>query len=131
MVAEKKKTLTNEELAECARLKSKWNEHKKSGRFSSQESLGAAMGISQGAVTQYFNGHTRIGDLTLFKFAHYLGFNPEDVRPGFYRQHPELILDEKQLTSEELILLGKLRILQSLGDDALDRVEALIRALDN
>lgn len=131
MAAEKKKSLTEEELAECARLKALWNKHKKSGRFSSQESLGAAMDISQGAVTQYLNGHTRIGDLTLFKFAHYLGFSPEDVRPGFYRKHPELIVDEKQLSAEELILLGKLRILQDLGDDALDRVEALIRALDN
>jgi len=125
-----KKELSKAELAECSRLKSIW-ESKKDELGLTQETLGALLGMSQGAVTQYLNGHTRIGDLTLFKFAYHIKFDPEDVRPKFYANHPELRPhDSEPLSQDDLSLLEKVRRISELDDDSANAIESLLSVLE-
>jgi predicted alpha/beta-hydrolase family hydrolase len=129
-VVNKKKKLTKEEQAECARLKKAWLRQKDVVGIASQEKLGEVMGFSQGMVTQHMNAHTRIGDLALFKYSFHLAFDPEEVRPGFYREHPELMVDDRQLSRDEVAMLASVRKLQSLGGDVVSAFESFLDALE-
>jgi len=65
---EGKRKLTEIELAECHALKMLFQERKKPLRLT-QESIGAAMGISQSAVGHYFQGRNPLNLQAALKFA--------------------------------------------------------------
>ncbi len=131
----KKKPLTREQVAECARLKAIW-ERKKSELGLTQESLGAKLGASQGAITQYFNGHTKIGDVLLLKMSYHLQFNPEEVRPDFFRENPELLPDrrvhpnDRPKNADELRALELARRIVALGSQGFSAIDSMLSALE-
>jgi transcriptional regulator with XRE-family HTH domain len=86
-MAERIKPLTPPERAEARRLKAQFTANK--ARLGlTQEKLGELMGTTQGAISHWLNGRARISDVTLLRFAHYLEFDPEDVRPGIIGRMP-------------------------------------------
>lgn len=88
-MADKIKPLTEDELAEARRLKALFNANKPRHQLT-QEKLGDLMGTTQGAISHYLNGRMRISDYTLLRLAHFLKFDPEDVRPGIIDRLPKL-----------------------------------------
>jgi transcriptional regulator with XRE-family HTH domain len=67
------KALWNRKLAEARSQGKKWT----------QESAGAEMGMTQGAVSQYLNGEISLGLDATFKFANFLGVDPLEIRDDF------------------------------------------------
>jgi transcriptional regulator with XRE-family HTH domain len=90
MSAEKTKPLTAQERAECLKVKALYEANKRRLDMT-QEKLGQLMGISQGAVSHYFNARARMSDLTLVRFAGHLDFDAETVRPGVISRLPAIL----------------------------------------
>lgn len=88
-MADKIKPLTGSEVAESRKLKRLFNARKRELGLT-QESLGALMGTTQGAVSHYLNGRARISDYTLLRFAHHLKIDPEEIRPGIIARMPRV-----------------------------------------
>lgn len=70
--------------AAAARLKRIWDAKLKAARAAgqpfSQESVGAALKMTQGAVSQYLNGKIPIGLNAVLAFASYFGVAPTEIR---------------------------------------------------
>lgn len=77
---EKKKPLTPEEKAECLALKALFVSKKRTLKLS-QESLGAALGVSQAAVSHYLNGVNALNLPVAIKMAGILGVRVSDFSP--------------------------------------------------
>lgn len=123
---DKKKPLTADEKLEAARLKAIYSAKSKSLGLT-QESLGARLSVTQGMITQWFNGLTRIGDLALFKLAFHLEVEPDEIRPNFSKQHPELSgiqSIEREPTEYELAFNG-------LSEDRQKALLSLLQALQD
>ncbi len=87
MSTARRRNLTAEEKAECARLKAVYElrktESKADGRKLSQADVGHECGWQSGqsAVNQYLNGKVALNVDALLKLAAVLRFEPEDVSP--------------------------------------------------
>jgi transcriptional regulator with XRE-family HTH domain len=66
------------------RLKAIWDNRLAKARLEghawTQETAGAEMGITQGAISQYLNGDIRLGYGAVLKFAKFLGVAPTEIR---------------------------------------------------
>lgn len=78
----KRRPVTEEKKQLAARLRRIWNAKKKPLGLT-QESAGAMMGMTQGAVGQYLNGTTALGELAMLEFARVLKVPPSDIDPTF------------------------------------------------
>lgn len=83
------RTITEEDRAASARLKSKFREFVSKHNAThekrmTQESFGADIGLSQGAITQYLNGHSALNISTLFKFCTKIGCDPAVIYPKLF-----------------------------------------------
>lgn len=96
-----RKPLTKAELEEARRLRDLWDARKRPLRLT-QESLAEKLGITQGAVNQYFRGRIRIGAQVLLNFAKHLKFDPRDVRPSIYEEIP-LITGDLSRTADDVM----------------------------
>ena len=67
---EKKRILTNEQLADAERLKAIYEAKKKELRISQQD-IADALGISQGAVGHYMNGRNPLNVRVATQFSQY------------------------------------------------------------
>lgn len=71
-----------EDVEAFRRLRDLW-EARASGLGLTQESAGAAMDVSQGAVSHYLNGRIPIGLEACIKWAALLRCDPAEIRPEF------------------------------------------------
>jgi transcriptional regulator with XRE-family HTH domain len=63
-------------------LKKVWNEKKRVLDIT-QESAAKQLGITQGAFSQYLNGHSELNEKATMKIAKFLGVHPEVIDPNF------------------------------------------------
>lgn len=79
--------LSQEQLADAARLKNVWLAYKKSHPGASQEKLAFECGWkTQGAVTQYMNGKIPLNISALLKFSAALHASPDSISPSLAKQ---------------------------------------------
>ncbi len=132
---EKKRPLTEEEKAECARLKQIY-EAKKKDLGLTQDTLGDILDITQGAVGHYLNGRSRIGDLLLLRLSVIMQFDPEKVKPGFFARFPELLPDRRMHPKDRPLTGAQLRAqhlvdrIAALGDQGMDGLESMLDSLE-
>ena len=77
----KKKPLTNEQLADAARLKAIFESRKKDLGLS-QETLAEMMGMGQSGVAQLLNGANAINATHAAQFAKILGIKVDEFSPS-------------------------------------------------
>lgn len=87
-MSSRKREISAEERAVCARLKALW-EARASPLGLTQESAAAALGISQGAVSHYLNARNAIGFEAMFRWAQMLRIHPYDIDPRFASKLPD------------------------------------------
>ena len=75
------RTITRENLAEANRLRKTWDSRKKSLGLN-QKDVAKSLGWTQGAISQYLNGHTALNTDTILTFARLLQISPNVIRPG-------------------------------------------------
>lgn len=84
----KRRSLTESERADAARLKAIYARRKQATGLT-QEKLAALMGFStQGAVSHYLTGFLAMSNEVVFKFAHHLGVEPTEIRPDIWKNIP-------------------------------------------
>jgi len=76
----KKENISEEQKIECSKLQKIWLSKKKEKKLT-QDDIANMLGVTQGAITQFLNGHTAINLTILLGFAKILGFDPYDVSP--------------------------------------------------
>lgn len=76
------KTLTKDDWEAQRRLRARWEAEREHRTFT-QDDAAAEMGITQGAVSQYLNGHTPLGVVATLRFAKFLHCHPTDIRPDY------------------------------------------------
>lgn len=112
--------LTGKDLDDAKRLKAAWIARKDFLGLT-QEKAGAAIGMTQGAVAQYLNGHTALNVGTKVKFASVLQMSPQAIWPDFEFTVPAA-------ASEHAELLAAIeRQLQALTGSELDEMIAALR----
>lgn len=83
------KPLTPEQKADAARLKELFLKFKASrddaGDVSSQEGIGAQLGLGQSALNQYLGGKIPLNPNMLRKFCELMGCKPWDISPTIYQ----------------------------------------------
>ncbi|MDI3259491.1 MAG: helix-turn-helix transcriptional regulator [Sinobacteraceae bacterium] len=77
----KKRALTPQEAAVCARLRRIWAA-KAPGLGLTQELAAEALGMSQGAVSHYLNGRNALGVEATLRWAKLLGVPPTEINPA-------------------------------------------------
>lgn len=83
----RKRPLTPEEKAVCDRLNELWEERKEKIPVT-QDKLGEALGITQGAVGHYLHGRNAIGFEAMFRWAQLLRVHPYEIDPNFRNKLP-------------------------------------------
>lgn len=86
-MATKKREITAQEKAICARLKDLWDQ-RAAALGLTQENAAVALGISQGGVSHYLNGRNAIGFEAMFRWAQMLRVHPYDIDPDFRDRLP-------------------------------------------
>ncbi len=84
----------------------------------SQEKVGAILGMTQGAVSQYLNGTTPLGIKAVLDFAHLFTVHPADIRPDF-------AYEVREQRNEEFIRDGYGSLQPRIGARALHAVPHL------
>lgn len=81
-MASRKKSLTDADREAHKRLRRLWDVKKRDLHLT-QEQVADLWGVTQGAVSQYLNGHTKLGVVATLRFSKLLGVRPQDIRPDF------------------------------------------------
>lgn len=80
-MATPRRTITDRDLANAARLKNIWLAYKEATK-STQTDLAEILGFAgQGVVTQYLNGSIALNTDAILRFARVLGVSPADINP--------------------------------------------------
>ena len=74
------KPITND--VKTSNLKKVWNEKKRILDIT-QQTAAEQLGITQGAFSQYLNGHCPLNEKATMKIAKFLGVHPEVIDPNF------------------------------------------------
>lgn len=124
----KNSVLTQEQRAECARLRVIW-ERKKRPLALTEEELSLRMGLSQTAVLQFLNEHAAPDDLELFQFSVHLAFNPTEVRPTIFSRGSALTLFDTTLNQKQLQTLKVGRRYLALSSESKSVFDKLLSEL--
>lgn len=76
------RTITQDDLEAARRLRDQWNARQRERGFT-QETASDALGMTQGAVSQYLNGRLALGVAATIRFARFLNCQPTDIRPDY------------------------------------------------
>lgn len=80
-MATPRRTITDRDLANAARLKNIWLAYKEATK-STQTDLAEILGFAgQGVVTQYLNGSIALNTDAILRFARVLGVSPAEINP--------------------------------------------------
>lgn len=86
-MSDRKRQLTPQQAAVCARLKQLWEERADRLKIT-QEDAAEALQMSQGAVSHYLNGRNAIGFEAMFRWAQLLRVHPYEIEPEFRQRLP-------------------------------------------
>lgn len=97
----KKKPLTNDEMADAARLKSLFTLRKGEKGFS-QEDLAHYLGVGQSAVNQILNGTNRLNVKTASDIARFLSVPVDHFSPALAKEIREMSMSVESLSASDV-----------------------------